>query len=338
MKLWHACALVVAIALQASTAIAQPSLGSAGTFGVLGATTVTNTGPTVVTGNLGVSPGTAITGFLPAPANTIAGPGTVTPGLGLVTGTIYAGGLVAARAHADAFIADESIKAMECLPANNLTGQDLGTLILPPGTYCFNSSAQLTGTLVLAGSGPWVFKIGSTLTTATASAVLVPDVSTCAGANVFWQVGSSATLGTATQFVGNVLATTSITATAGVTVSGSLLAINGAVTLDTNEVSACGARVPPPPDPDDDDDDDECKCKCKHHHHGEGNNGGGHDKDCDKDHGNDDNDKNKDKKKCNQGVGNGSEGCDPGKSNNHKASNDERGGKPGSPGRKPGGR
>jgi hypothetical protein len=93
---------LAAIVLNVSAASGQPSLGSAQGFGALGATTVTNTGATIVTGNLGVSPGTAITGFLPAPANTIAGPGTVTPGPGIVTGTIYASGMVAAQAHADA--------------------------------------------------------------------------------------------------------------------------------------------------------------------------------------------------------------------------------------------
>ena len=238
--------------LCASAASAQPSLGTAGNFGALGATTVTNTGLTVVTGDVGVSPGTAITGFPP----------------GVATGTIHRGGPVAARAHADAFIANEELKAMVC--DEDLTGQDLGGMTLSPGVYCFSSSAQLTGALNLVGGGPWVFKIGSTLTTASASSVIVRPARTCSGANVFWQVGSSATLGTGSGFAGNILATASITATTGVSVSGSLLAINGAVTMDTNLVTACGARTVPP------DDDDECKdhrgkckckCKCKDHRH-----------------------------------------------------------------------
>ena len=159
---------------------AQPSLGSAGTFGVLGGSTVTNTGPTEVSGDVGVSPGTAITGFPP----------------GVVTnGALHAGDMVAARAHADTFIAYQDLKGRTCTPMNNLTGQDLGGMTLPPGVYCFSSSAQLTGTLVLTGAGPWIFQIGSTLTTATAAAVIVPPGGTCRAANVFWQVGSSATLG-----------------------------------------------------------------------------------------------------------------------------------------------
>jgi len=264
--------LLSVIFLTASAASAQPSLGSAGNFGALGATTVTNTGLTVVTGDVGVSPGTAITGFPP----------------GVVTGTIHPGDLVAARAHADAFMANESLKAMPC--DTDLTGQDLGGMTLTPGVYCFSSSAGLTGALVLSGAGPWVFKIGSTLTTASASSVLVPGGGTCSGANVFWQVGSSATLGTGSGFAGNIVATASVTATTGVSVSGSLLAINGAVTMDSNLVSACGARVVPP---DDDDDDDckkhdgkcKCQCKCRHHDGGHGGHDRDHDRDCnDRDH------------------------------------------------------
>jgi hypothetical protein len=286
--------LVAAFALAASAASGQ-SLGSAGNFGVLGATTVTNTGASVVTGDLGVSPGTAVTGFLPAPANTVAGPGTVTPGPGVVSGTIRPGGMVAAAAHADAFMAGEALKMMACPPANNLTGQNLGGLVLPPGVYCFSSSAQLTGIITLTGTGPWVFKIGSTLTTASLSAIFVPDVTTaCDGANVFWQVGSSATLGTRTQFVGNIVAETSVTLTTGASVSGSVLAVNAAVTMDTNAVTACGHTPPPPPPT-----CEPCKCKSKHkhhhhrgdrdgeHHHGDDDGHRGHKDDCDDDHGHD---------------------------------------------------
>jgi ice-binding like protein len=264
------------IVLNASAAFAQPSLGSAGNFGALGATTVTNTGLTVVTGDVGVSPGTAITGFPP----------------GVVTGTIHPGDMVAAQAHADAFMASEGLKAMPC--NTMLTGQDLGGMTLTTGVYCFASSAQLTGTLHLAGPGPWVFKIGSTLTTATASSVVRTPATTCSGSNVFWQVGSSATLGTGTMFIGNILAVASITATTGVNVSGSLLAINGAVTMDTNLVSACGSSVVPPPDEDDckkHHDKCKCKCKCKHHDGHDDGDHNGDDHDCDHDgHGHHDGD------------------------------------------------
>src|ERR1700687_1854448 len=146
---------IAAIVLNASAASAQ-SLGSAQSFAVLGATTVTSTGLTRITGDLGLRPGTALTGFPP---------GVVVGG-----GTIHAGDMVAAQAQADAHLAYAGLKAMTCPPTpggNNLTGQVLGmdVLSLPPGVYCFNTSAQLTGALSLTGGGPWVFQIGTALTT-----------------------------------------------------------------------------------------------------------------------------------------------------------------------------
>ena len=159
---------------------------------------------------------------------------------GGLTGTLHAGDAVAAQAQLDAAGAYNVLVAEFCPPANNLTGQDLGTLILPPGVYCFNSSAQLTGTLTLNAAGDpnavFVFLIGSTLTTASNSAVIVGGGSPC---NVFFQVGSSATLGTGTQFSGNIFALTSITLTTGASVSGGSYALNGAVTMDTNSATAC---------------------------------------------------------------------------------------------------
>ena len=129
-----------------------------------------------------------------------------------------------------------------------MTGQDLGGLTLTPGVYCFSSSAQLTGTLTLDAQGNpnavFIFKIGSTLTTASNSSVVVINTggNSSIACNVFWQVGSSATLGTGTSFAGNILALTSITLNTGANVSGRVLARNGAVTLDTNNVTVC----PPP--------------------------------------------------------------------------------------------
>jgi hypothetical protein len=121
-----------------------------------------------------------------------------------------------------------------------MTGLDLGGKTLIAGVYCFSSSAQLTGTLTLDAQGNanavFIFKIGSTLTTASGSSVLLINGGTLC--NVFWQVGSSATLGTTTSFAGNILALTSITLTTGATVTGRALARNGAVTLDTNTVTA----------------------------------------------------------------------------------------------------
>lgn len=217
----------------------SPPLGAAASFAVLGATTVTNTGPTVVTGDLGVSPGTSCTGF-PAPC---------TGGPGVVTGTIHAGDAAAASAQTDAHTAYANAAGQPC--GTNLTGQNLGGLTLTPNVYCFSSSAFLTGTLTLDGQGNpnsvFIFQTGSTLITASASRVtLINGASAC---NVFWQVGSSATLGTGTSFAGNILALTSITATTSATSNGSLYALNGAVTLDTNDISTCKGPNPPPPPP-----------------------------------------------------------------------------------------
>lgn len=201
-----------------------PPLGQAGTFAVLGGSAVTNTGPTSVVGDLGISPGSSITGF---PPGSVSG------------GVIHANDAVALGAQNDSAVAYVNLAGQ---PSDvNLTGQDLGGLTLTSGVYTFNSSAQLTGTLTLDAQGDpaavFVFQIGSTLTTASASQVVV--INGGANCNVFWQVGSSATLGTATAFVGNILALTSITLNTGATTSGRLLARNGAVTLDSNNVEVC---------------------------------------------------------------------------------------------------
>jgi Ice-binding-like len=209
-----------------------PPLGSAQTFAVLGASTVTNTGPTIITGDLGVSPGTSCTGF-PAPC---------TGGPGVVNGTIYTGaGSLAGPAQSDALIAYNDLVAESC--GTNLTGQTLGTtpgaVTLSPGVYCFDSSAQLTGTLTLNGNGVYVFQIGSTLTTASNSSVVLANGATAG--NVFWQVGSSSTLGTNTVFIGSILALTSDTVTTGTSVTGRVFALNGAVTLDGNAITVAGS-------------------------------------------------------------------------------------------------
>jgi type VI secretion system secreted protein VgrG len=208
-----------------------PSLGTAQSFAVLAGSTVTNTGASVITGDLGVSPGSAVTGFPP---------GVV------IGGTIHAADALALSAQNSNTTAYNILAGQPCTA--DLTGQDLGGLTLTPGVYCFSSSAQLTGTLVLNAQGNaaavFIFKIGSTLTTASNS--LVQVINGGSNCNVFWQVGSSATLGTGTTFSGNILALTSITLTTGARVSGRALAQNGAVTLDTNTIdsTACGAAVP----------------------------------------------------------------------------------------------
>ena len=222
----------VAAAFVVSTAAtAQIPLGTAASFGVLGGATVTNTGPTIVNANLGVSPGSAVTGFPP---------GVV------ANGTIHQANAVAGQAQTDLTTAYNAIAGTACNV--NLTGQDLGGLTLTPGVYCFDTSAQLTGALTLnALNNPnalFLFKIGSTLTTASASSVTIINGSACNKA--FWQVGSSATLGTGSTFAGDILALSSITLTTSASTSGRLLARNGAVALDSNNVNSCAVAVAPP--------------------------------------------------------------------------------------------
>ena len=216
--------MMVLISTPAGAATA-PTLGTLGSYAVLAGSTVTNTGPTVIDGNLGVSPGSAVTGFPPGIVN--------------APGTIHTADAHAGQAQTELTAAYINLAGQECLPANNLTGQDLGGLTLVPGTYCFDSSAFLTGTLTLNTQGNpdsvFVFQMGSTLVTASNSSVEFINGGTC---SLFWQVGSSATLGTETQFKGSILALASITATTGAAVEGRLLARTGAVTLDSNTVDS----------------------------------------------------------------------------------------------------
>jgi hypothetical protein len=200
-----------------------PPLGSAQSFAVLGASTVTNTGSTIITGDLGVSPGTAVTGFPP---------GNVT------SGTAHLGDATATAAQAAVHTAYGNLVAQPC--GTNLTGKTLGTspgaAKLSPGVYCFDSSAQLTRTLTLNGNGVYVFKIGSTLTTASNSSVVLANGATAG--KVFWQVTSSATLGTNTVFEGSILANISDTITTGTSVTGRVFALTGAVTLSGSRIRA----------------------------------------------------------------------------------------------------
>jgi len=243
--------------LRKSTATASSiPLGTAASFAVLGGTTVTNDGPSLVNGDLGVFPGTAITGFQPEPANTIEGPGTVTGGLGIVTGTIYAGGPVAEAAHVDAGVAYNYLVLQE---PDSMYGDvyQLDGDTFTPGVYRFPSSAnlQVNGTMYLDFQGDsdalFIFQFGSTLVTMAGSNVVAinnnnPD---CDGANVYWAVGSSATIDGA-QFIGTVIAHTSITMGYGGNVSGRVLALGGAVTMITDTISICGSSnggtTPPP--------------------------------------------------------------------------------------------
>jgi Ice-binding-like len=203
-------------------------LGSADAFGVLGASAVTNTGPSVVFQDLGVSPGTSITGFPP----------------GIVLGTIHDNDAVAAQAQADALTGYNVLAGLA--PTGILTGQNLGGLTLDSGVYFFASSAQLTGALTLDFQGlsnmMIVFQIGSTLTTGSASSVLI--INPGSNDQVFWQVGSSATLGTTTDFYGSIIADQSITLTTGANINcGRAIALNGAVTMDTNNIDTSNCAV-----------------------------------------------------------------------------------------------
>jgi type VI secretion system secreted protein VgrG len=224
-----AFALLAAAAFFASSTQAS-FLGSAQGFAVMAGSTVTNTGPTVVNGNLGVWPNISVTGF--------------PPGI-VANGSMYLGDGVAQQAWNDVSAAYGALAGMSF--TQDLTGQNLGGMTLTAGVYMFSSSAQLTGTITLDAQGDpnavFIFQIGSTLTTASAASVL--NINGANGCNVYWQVGSSATLGTGTNFAGNILALASITLTTGTTITdGSALALNGAVTLDSNFITACPVPGP----------------------------------------------------------------------------------------------
>lgn len=235
MKL--AVPLFIALAYGPAPGLATPILGTAEAFAVLGASTVTNTGATTITGDLGLYPGTSYTGSA-----------TVTQ-----TGTVHLTDGVAEQAQIDNTTAYNALKNL--VPTTVLTGTDLGGLTLTSGVYFFASSAQLTGTLTLDAEGDdnpfWVFQIGSMLTTGSGSAVTIinagADGSTAGG--LFWQVGSSATLGTETDFLGTIIAEASITLTTGATiVDGRAIALNGAVTMDSNIIGLTNIMaVPAPP-------------------------------------------------------------------------------------------
>jgi Ice-binding-like/PEP-CTERM motif len=229
---WLALSFLTFPLLTLSTYADSVTLGTAGSYAVLAGSTVTNTGPSVLTGNLGLTPGCAVTGF---------------PN-GMVNGTMNICNGPAGKAQGD--LTKAYLKAQSLTPTMTLTGKDLGGMVLTPGVYFFASSAQLTGTLTLNNLGNpnalFVFQISSTLTTASSSSVIFSN--SLADKNVFWQVGSSATLGTGTAFAGNILALTSITLTTGASITcGAALAQNGAVTLDNNVInSKCGGSTTVP--------------------------------------------------------------------------------------------
>ncbi|MFF9806908.1 ice-binding family protein, partial [Streptomyces coeruleorubidus] len=224
LTLLVALAVVAVTPTRASAVATEVELGTADSFAVLGGSAVTNTGPSVINGDLGVSPGSSVTGFPP----------------GIVNGAIHVTDAVAAQAQSDLTTAynDAAGQAPDVVFPDD-PPVELGGRTLTPGVYNAPVSAAITGTLTLdAENDPdavWVFQVGSTLTTATASDVsLINGASPC---NVFWQIGSSATLGTGSTFVGTIMALTSISATTGTNIEGRALARNGAVTLDTNTIT-----------------------------------------------------------------------------------------------------
>jgi hypothetical protein len=201
--------------------IAPPSLGA---FAILGSSTVTCTNSSAISGDVGVSPGIALTGFDASCT---------------VSGALHAKDAVADAAHADLVTAFDSLSAVVC--DQDLTGVELGGLTLPPGVYCFDTTAGVTGELTLDAGGDaganWLFQVGSAMTTAAGSSVaMVGGGDPC---NVFWTLGTSATLGTGSSFKGNLLASASITLTSGSSLEGRALALNAAVTSDNNVVTGC---------------------------------------------------------------------------------------------------
>jgi hypothetical protein len=226
--------LALLCAPRAVLAQTVPSLGAAQGFAVLAGTTVTNTGPTILTGSLGVSPGSAITGFPP----------------GLVLGTTHRADAIALAGQNALVTAYNALAAQTCAPGTVVVGPEEETLTA--GVYCFPGGLGLSAVTRLDAQGNpnavFIFKVGGDLSTfpcgnlfrPCTSVVLINGASPC---NVFWQVAGSATLFPGTTFVGNILALTSITLVNDgsflpAKVGGRLLARNGAVTLDTNTASA----------------------------------------------------------------------------------------------------
>jgi hypothetical protein len=207
-------ALVLLIWPATALAATDPLLGTAGNFAVLSGAGMTNTGPSWITGAIGAA-SAGITGFPPG----TAGPQHIGDSAFLTAETDLVG--TYNRAAGEPTTTDYS-------------NQNLGGLTLGPGVYNQSTAPTLTGTLTLSGGGVYIFKIGSTLVTASGARVsLINGAQPC---DIFWQVGSSATIATSTTFVGNIMAKAQIAMQTGATLNGRALAETAAVTLDTNRI------------------------------------------------------------------------------------------------------
>lgn len=206
-------ALVILIWPATALAATDPGLGTAGNFAVLSGAGMTNTGPSWITGAIGASVA-GITGFPPGTA-----------------GPQHIGDSAYTVAETDLVTAYNNSSQTTTV---DYSGVNLGGLTLGPGVYNQSTAPTLTGTLTLSGGGVYIFKIGSTLVTASGARVsLINGAQPC---DIFWQVGSSATIATSTTFVGNIMATASIQMQTGATLNGRALARTAAVTLDTNRI------------------------------------------------------------------------------------------------------
>ncbi len=250
------------LALAAQTS--PVSLGAASNFAVLGYAGVTNADASVITGDLGVGPGApSATGFNLLTNTIVYGPGgTVTTGLGIVNGTIYAGGPVADAAHNSAVIAYNYLVAQVPDTIYSGDGYQLDGMTFTPGVYKFAPSANLkvNGTVYLDFQGNsdalFIFQLGSTLVTMSNSNIVALNnpSQTCSGSNVYWAVGSSATID-GDSFIGTVIAYTTITMTntgnaSGATnVSGRMFALGASVTMVNSTIAICGGSAGPGPGP-----------------------------------------------------------------------------------------
>jgi hypothetical protein len=223
-------ALTFAFGASPAWSATAPNLGTAAAASVVAGSTVTNTGASTLSGNLDLYPGTAVTGFPP----------------GLVGGTQHVGGPSGGPANVAANDVTNAYLQAQAAPTTAVMNTDLGGQSLTAGVYSASSSMSLTGTLTLVGNANsvFIFQAVSTLITGSGSRVVLSGgVQAC---NIYWQVGSSATIGTTTSFVGNILALASISLKTGATLEGRALAQNGAVTLDDNTITSPTCNVSSP--------------------------------------------------------------------------------------------